>query len=94
MPAFLKIAIRTPTLPFLDAPYHTQNTREEYTEAFRAIDRNKSGTIDIQELNRLMAAMDFGLSGQELENIFSTFDKDGNGEVDTEDFVNFMMHAW
>ncbi|CAM9135103.1 unnamed protein product [Hapterophycus canaliculatus] len=68
-----------------------ENTREEFAEAFRAIDRNKDGKLDIAELNRLMVATGFGLVKDELDDIFSLFNRDGSGKVDLEEFMDYMM---
>lgn len=63
-------------------------------EAFRAIDRNDDGKLDIAELNRLLVATGFvGLGNQELHDIFGLFDKDDSGKVDLEEFVDYMMGA-
>lgn len=66
--------------------------REEFEEAFQAIDHNKDGKLDVAELNRLMVATGFdGLANQELHDIFGLFDKDGSGKVDLEEFMDYMM---
>lgn len=83
----------SPPLPPPSRSYHSQNTRQEFAEAFRAIDANKDGTIDIGELQRLMAATGCALAEQELQEIFGALDKDGNGNVDLEEFVDKMVSA-
>lgn len=71
-----------------------KNTRQEFVEAFQAIDHNKDGKLDIAELNRLLVATGFGgLGSQELRDIFGLFDKDGSGKVDLEGFMDYMMGA-
>lgn len=70
-----------------------QNTREEFTAAFRAIDTKKEGRLDIGELQRLMAATGCALTDQELKEIFGELDEDGNGKVDFYEFVDHMMSA-
>lgn len=78
-------------LPSCTYACHTKNTREEFAEAFRAIDRNNDGKLDIAELNRLMVATGFGLANDELHDIFDLFDRDGSGRVDLEEFMDYMM---
>ena len=68
-----------------------QNTREELAEAFRAIDRNHDGTIDVKELERLMAATGFGLANVNISDVFGEVDKEGSGKIDLEEFVGYMM---
>ncbi|CAM9314679.1 unnamed protein product [Laminaria digitata] len=68
-----------------------QNTREELTEAFRAIDRNHDGTIDVEELRRLMGATGFGLANPTTRDIFAEVDKDASGKIDLQEFVEYMM---
>ncbi|CAN0525452.1 unnamed protein product, partial [Ectocarpus sp. 8 AP-2014] len=70
-----------------------KNTRAEFEDAFRAIDHNKDGKVDITELNRLMVATGFGLTNQELNEIFGFFDRDGSGKVDMAEFLDYMMDA-
>ncbi|CAM9775536.1 unnamed protein product [Pylaiella littoralis] len=70
-----------------------ENTREEFEDAFRAIDRNKDGQVDITELNRLMVATGFVVAATELRDIFSVFDQDGSGKIDLEEFLDYMMGA-
>lgn len=87
-----------PTPPLLlgalnTIPTKVQSTREEFEEAFRAINHDKDGQIDIAELERLMEATGFGVAGTELRGIFSRFDRDGSGKVDLEEFVDYMMDA-
>lgn len=74
-------------------PTRRQNTHQEFTAAFRAIDTNKDGSLDIPELQRLMAAMGCALTDHELQEIFGELDTDGSGKVDFEEFVDQMMNA-
>lgn len=73
--------------------FRSQNTEEEFTKAFRAIDHNKDGSIDIGELKRLMVVMGFGLMDTELKEIFGLVDTDGKRKVDLDEFVDYMMNA-
>lgn len=68
-----------------------QDSREELVEAFRAIDRNRDGTIDAEVLQSLMVATGFGLADLNVGDVFSEVDKDGSGKVDLEEFVTYMM---
>lgn len=40
-----------------------------------------------------MVATGFGLTNQELKEIFGLFDRDGNGKVDMVEFLDYMMDA-
>ena len=79
------------TIQFFRAPVLHQNNREELAEAYRAIDRNHDGTIDVEELERLMGATGFGLTDLNISDIFGEVDKDGSRKVDLEEFVGYMM---
>lgn len=81
------------TICFFRALTVHQNTREELAEAFRAIDRNHDGTIDVEELERLMGATGFGLADVNISDIFGEVDKDGSGKIDLEEFVGYMMET-
>ena len=60
-------------------------------EAFRAIDRNHDGNIDVEVLQKLMVATGLGLGDVNMGDVFGEVDKDGSGKVDLEDFVAYMM---
>ncbi|CAM9374923.1 unnamed protein product, partial [Ectocarpus sp. 13 AM-2016] len=79
--------------PWVPNTCEQQNTRAEFEDAFRAIDHNKDGKVDITELNRLMVATGFGLTNQELKEFFGFFDRDGSGKVDMVEFLDYMMDA-
>ncbi|CAN0368049.1 unnamed protein product, partial [Discosporangium mesarthrocarpum] len=68
-----------------------KNTREEYAEAFRAVDKNKDGKLSIGELNRLMVGVGCELTETELHEIFGKFDMDSDGRIDNNEFIDYML---
>lgn len=70
-----------------------QDTRQEYVEAFRAIDHDKDGSLDISGIKRLMASVGCGLTDRELEEVFAEISKDCSGRINLEEFVDNMMNA-
>ncbi|CAM9675845.1 unnamed protein product [Choristocarpus tenellus] len=68
-----------------------KNTREEFAVAFRAVNKNKDGALNVAELNRMLAAAGCKLTESELDQIFGSFDKDGNGRIDIEEFLDHML---
>lgn len=64
---------------------------QDLREAFRMFDRNKDGFIDLIELKKVTSLMGATLSNMELQDFMKEADKDGNGKIDYEEFVNMMM---
>jgi xanthine/uracil permease/Ca2+-binding EF-hand superfamily protein len=60
-------------------------------DAFRRFDSDGSGTIDAAELKLAMEHMGLRLSEAELTEMMASADKDGNGEIDIEEFQGMML---
>lgn len=60
-------------------------------DAFRKFDGDGSGTIDASELKLAMEHMGLRLSEAELAEMMASADKDGNGEIDIEEFQGMML---
>jgi len=62
-------------------------------EAFSQFDVDGSGTIDKFELHELMKRMGIILSSSELDTMMREADRDGNGEIDFNEFKVMMNNA-
>jgi len=62
-------------------------------EAFAQFDVDGSGTIDKFELHELMKRMGITLSSSELNTMMREADRDGNGEIDFNEFKVMMNNA-
>jgi len=63
---------------------------EDLRDAFRMFDRNKDGYIDLIELRKVTSLMGATLSSSEIQEFMKEADKDGNGKIDYDEFVNMM----
>jgi calmodulin len=63
---------------------------KEYREAFENFDKDHSGTISFKELGSMMKSLGQNPSDQELRDIISEVDLDGNGYIDFNEFVMIM----
>eukprot|EP00944_MAST-04C_sp_MAST-4C-sp1_P012797 g12797.t1 len=72
------------------AEEETQQVIEEYTAAFKEIDKDGSGYLSPDELRDVMDMLGEDMNPEELEKIIAEADKDGDGEIDLEEFINMM----
>ncbi|CAH3174940.1 unnamed protein product [Porites lobata] len=71
-------------------------TNEQITafrEVFDLFDSNGGGTIDAEELDLALKSVDIQLSPDDLAEVLVTMDKDGNGEIDFQEFLNLMTNT-
>merc|ERR1719221_1857365 len=59
-------------------------------ELFASLDVNKDGTLDRQEIERMVFAFEPDMSLADLAGVFSILDKDGNGVVDIQEFTSVI----
>jgi len=67
--------------------YRTVN---EVKSAFRRYDKNRSGSLNESELKRMMMSTGQSFSEVEIHAIMNLGDKDGDGEIDLEEFMALM----
>lgn len=65
-------------------------SEEELREAFRLFDTDGSGSINAEELKKVMLNLGEKLSKEDLEEMIKEADMDGDGTVDYEEFVTMM----
>lgn len=63
----------------------------EYREAFENFDKDHNGSISIKELASMMKSLGQNPTDQELREIISEVDIDGNGHIDFNEFVIIMQ---
>ena len=63
---------------------------EHLKEAFRAIDKDNNGLINLKELGTAMRAFGFELNDIELQDLMKESDKDGNISLDLSEFIDLM----
>ncbi len=57
--------------------------------AFNRFDDDRSGTIDRQEFEQLLATIGADMSDDEIDEGFATIDVDGSGQIEFDEFVDW-----
>merc|ERR1719419_1611245 len=68
-----------------------RDLQDELGEAFRAFDQDGDGLISKVELKKVMDSLGEKLSEQDIEDMISEADHDGDGQVNYEEFVAMML---
>ncbi|KAH0817578.1 hypothetical protein GEV33_005213 [Tenebrio molitor] len=63
-------------------------TRNRFPSTFDAFDVDKKGYIGVDMIGTILDMLGTQLIGEELDNIITEIDEDGNGEVSFEEFAN------
>ena len=63
---------------------------EEIREAFNLFDTDHSGSIDYRELKAAMRALGFEVKKEELQDMIDQADRDGDGEINPDEFYRIM----
>ena len=64
---------------------------KEYREAFDNFDKDHNGSISLKELGSMMKSLGQAPSDQDLREIISEVDLDGNGNIDFNEFITIMQ---
>ena len=57
---------------------------------FRELDENNEQELDIKMFNQICREFDFGLTNEEIEELFISFDKEERGMVNYDDFIRIL----
>ena len=66
---------------------------EEILKAFKLFDEDNSGRISLWNLKRVARELGENLSDDELQAMIDEFDKDGDGEISEQEFLNIMKQT-
>ena len=69
----------------------SQETLDEYKEAFNLFDRNGDGNITTAELGTVMRSLGQNPTEAELADMVNSIDVDGNGVINFIEFVRLMI---
>lgn len=67
------------------------DSKEELKAAFRYFDRDGNGFISAAELREVMVSIGMDLSAREMDDIIAEADRDGDGEIDLDEFTRYML---
>ena len=59
---------------------------------FNHFDKNKSGTITIDELEAMMAALKLAVERKYLNGVFRIIDENNSGTIEFEEFLNYVVN--
>merc|ERR1712022_74970 len=78
--------------PMANPEYHGLSTQQvtECKEAFELFDTDASGNIDVRELKVAMRALGFEVRSDEVKKMVEDLDRDGDGTVDFDEFLQMM----
>ena len=63
-----------------------------YKEAFDMIDKDKKGTISVNDIAKIMKNFGYPISRKIVEKMVAEMDTSGSGELDFEEFVTLMKN--
>ncbi|XP_028617673.1 centrin-1 [Grammomys surdaster] len=67
-----------------------KDTKEEILKAFRLFDDDETGKISFKNLKRVANELGESLTDEELQEMIDEADRDGDGEVNEEEFLKIM----
>ncbi|XP_025410234.1 caltractin [Sipha flava] len=67
-----------------------KDSREEIIKAFKLFDDNSTGKITFYNLKRIAQELGENIADEELQEMIDEADKDGDGEVSQEEFLQIM----
>ena len=69
---------------------------EKYLVAFRHFDKNGDGFISMEEFNTVMSKTKAGskLSEKDLQEMVAEADKDNDGQINYQEFVDMIKKIW
>ena len=65
----------------------------QYKTVFMKYDADNSGFIEVAELGKVFGALDIQTSDQELEQLITDVDADGNGTLDLGEFTHMAIRV-
>jgi centrin-3 len=68
-----------------------RDPRQEMIKAFQLFDTNNTGRIDLRALRRVARELGENMSDDELQAMIDEFDKDQDGEINLEEFLDIML---
>ncbi|KAJ3673219.1 hypothetical protein LUZ60_006593 [Juncus effusus] len=70
-----------------------RDTKEELVKAFGLIDQDKNGKISIVDIQRIAKELGENFTNDEIKEMVEEADRNGDGEVDQEEFLRMMKRT-
>ena len=77
-------------LAMMTAKMGERDSREEIMKAFRLFDDDETGKISFKNLKRVAKELGENMTDEELQEMIDEADRDGDGEVNEEEFFRIM----
>ena len=77
-------------LEMMTAKMSEKDSREEILKAFRLFDDDETGKISFRNLKRVAKELGENMTDEELQEMIDEADRDGDGEVNEEEFFRIM----
>ncbi|KAH6561088.1 caltractin [Batrachochytrium salamandrivorans] len=77
-------------LELMTAKMADKDSREEILKAFKLFDDDETGKISFKNLKRVAKELGESLTDEELQEMIDEADRDGDGEINEEDFLRIM----
>jgi len=77
-------------LTMMTAKMGERDSREEIMKAFRLFDDDETGKISFKNLKRVAKELGENMTDEELQEMIDEADRDGDGEVNEEEFFRIM----
>ncbi|KAI9202804.1 centrin 1 [Polychytrium aggregatum] len=77
-------------LELMSAKMAERDSREEILKAFRLFDDDETGKITFKNLKRVAKELGENLTDEELQEMIDEADRDGDGEINQEEFLRIM----
>ncbi|CAI2374083.1 unnamed protein product [Moneuplotes crassus] len=68
-----------------------QPTEDQLREVFNTFDRDGNGSIDAEEIQKVIQELGLDAKSSEIENLISEADKDGNGKIEFDEFKKAVL---
>ncbi|KAL5039421.1 hypothetical protein RTP6_006584 [Batrachochytrium dendrobatidis] len=77
-------------LELMTAKMAEKDSKEEILKAFKLFDDDETGKISFKNLKRVAKELGENLTDEELQEMIDEADRDGDGEINEEDFLRIM----
>ncbi|PHJ22145.1 centrin [Cystoisospora suis] len=77
-------------LSLMTVKMQERDPREEILKAFRLFDDDETGKISFKNLKRVSKELGENLTDEELQEMIDEADRDGDGEINEEEFIRIM----